>query len=86
MEFCRVGVHFGNYRFANDCGEGYQSSCNRYVQDFEIERIIPHPDFDRKVYLVHDIGLVRLNGMVTYSGIYDHSIGRNYDVNVSFLF
>ncbi|KAF2903532.1 hypothetical protein ILUMI_02655, partial [Ignelater luminosus] len=64
-----VSVHFGDYRLANgiNCAEGYVSECNKYVQDLEIEKVIPHPEFDRKVYLLNDIGLIRLNGMVTYS-------------------
>jgi len=63
-----VGVRLGEYNIKTDedCIEEKFYECSEPPQNFEIEKIIPHPQFNAK-QRAHDIGLLRLSKKVHYS-------------------
>lgn len=66
----RSNIRLGEYDTANDTDcldDSKVYECADAVQDFGIERIIVHPGYDKK-HRKNNVGLIRLNRKVFYSG------------------
>ncbi|KAF2897594.1 hypothetical protein ILUMI_08580 [Ignelater luminosus] len=71
-QYLREIVRLGEYNILTktDCVEDSQVyECNEEVRNFGIDEIMPHPDYKiiNNIQRINDIGLITMNGSVSYS-------------------
>jgi hypothetical protein len=75
----RLGEHERN-NDGQDCGTNNlgQDICNAGVQDFDVEKIISHPNYNSPFLFQNDIAIVKIKGRVELNGKWCMNVTYKY--------
>ena len=73
----RSKVRLGEHDLKNknpDCQKlkNGKDICNKEVQDFEVDKVTYHPDYNSPTTFRNDIAVIKLKGKVVENGKYDN--------------